>query len=443
MAVTPDDSVGAQTRQAMEFTLRLGHALNQHGYPADTLKKILSAVSARLGLPHVETYTTATGLQMAFGPLSRQRTYLMAVKPGGLDLGKMTRLDAVAMEVMAGRMTPAQGITRIEAIEGSAPPYGPVLTALAYALASGAFARLLGGGLREIVIALVLGGLTGALALLVTRSDRMEGLFAPLAAFITTFGAGAIAARGPHIGSDIVSLAGLVELLPGLTLTIALEELSTRHLVTGVGRLSAALIAFLGIIFGVAMGSQLAEVWVGPAHIVAPIPLPPWTKLAAVVVSALASSVVMRAQWRDIGWILLAVGVAYGAGSLGALAVEPLGAFLGALGLGLVSNLVSALRNRPTLLMQAPGLIILVPGSVGYHSLAALLQSNTLMGVQAGFQMFLIGAALVYGLLFANLLSPSRDLPKSLERIARRARSHTDDAQKAQPLSPVANRRES
>jgi uncharacterized membrane protein YjjB (DUF3815 family) len=100
-----------------------------------------------------------------------------------------------------------------------------------------------------------------------------------------------------------------------------------------------------------------------------------------------------------------------------------LGAFLGALALGVASNIFSVARNRPALVMQAPGLLILVPGSVGYLSLAALLQSNTLSGVQAAFQMFLIGAALVYGLLFANLITPDRNQLGILGRGSHRALS--------------------
>jgi uncharacterized membrane protein YjjP (DUF1212 family) len=420
MAVTPNDSLGAGQREAMEFTLRLGHALNQSGYPAHSLKEMLSAVSAVLGLPQVETYTTATGLQMAFGPLSRQRTYLMEVQPGSLNLSKMTRLVDVAMQVIGGKLTAADGIQRIERITSDAKsPYGLLPTVLAYALASGAFARLLGGGLRELSIAILIGGLTGLLAVVAGRSTRIEDLFAPLAAFLSTFIAGAIAADVMPISSGIVSLAGLVVLLPGFTLTIALEELSTRHLLTGVGRLSAALITFLGIIFGVAMGSQLAQVGLGPAHIVAPQSLPGWTNLLAVGVWALASVVIMRAQSRDVGWIALGVAIAYGASTLGGLALGPLGAFLGALALGFASNLYSVARNRTALVMQASGLLILVPGSIGYSSLAALLQADTLTGVQAGFQMFLVGAALVYGLLFANLISPDRNLLAAVGKSAR------------------------
>ena len=434
MAATPDESLGADQRQAVEFLLRLGHALNQNGYPAESLKALLGAASLRLGLPHVEVYTTATGLQMAFGALSRQRTYLMAVTPGSLNLSRMTGLDRVALQVMDGKLTPAQGIERIERIAAAASPYGAIPTALAYALASGAFAQLFGGGLREITLALVIGGLTGLLALAAAHSDRAEDLVGPVAAFLSAFIAAAVAARFMPLSSSIVTLAGLVILLPGLTLTIALEELSTRHLVTGVGRLSAALVAFLGIVFGVALGSQLAQVSLGQPRIVAPTPLPAWATLAAVAVSIPAITVILRAPPRDIGWVALGVAIAYGASSLGALALGPLGAFLGALALGVASNLFAILRNRPALLMQAPGLFILVPGSVGYLGLAALLQSNTLTGVQAAFQMFLIGAALVYGLLFANVISPDRTLGRIIGRAAHRALKPTPPAHDITPI---------
>ena len=60
---------------------------------------------------------------------------------------------------------------------------------------------------------------------------------------------------------------------------------------------------------------------------------------------------------------------------------------------------------------QTPGLLILVPGSIGYRSLTALLNGETIRGVELGFSMVIVGVALVGGLLMANLLvSPKRIL---------------------------------
>ena len=60
------------------------------------------------------------------------------------------------------------------------------------------------------------------------------------------------------------TLAGLIVLIPGFMLTIAIRELSTRHLASGTARLAGAGITFLGIIFGVALGNRLALVVAGP-----------------------------------------------------------------------------------------------------------------------------------------------------------------------------------
>ena len=60
---------------------------------------------------------------------------------------------------------------------------------------------------------------------------------------------------------------------------------------------------------------------------------------------------------------------------------------------------------------QTPGLLILVPGSIGYKSLAAMVESDTIKGVELAFSMMVIGAALAAGLLLANqIISPKRNL---------------------------------
>jgi uncharacterized membrane protein YjjB (DUF3815 family) len=52
--------------------------------------------------------------------------------------------------------------------------------------------------------------------------------------------------------------------------------------------------------------------------------------------------------------------------------------------------------------------MLLVPGSIGYRSLAALLHSDVVSGVDAGFSAVLVGVTLAAGLLLANVLVPPR-----------------------------------
>jgi len=87
------------------------------------------------------------------------------------------------------------------------------------------------------------------------------------------------------------------------------------------------------------------------------------------------------------------------------------GAFAGALMVGCGSNVYARTLNRPAMVPQTPGLLILVPGSVGYNSLTAMLESDTIRGVELAFSMMIVGVALVGGLLLANqIISPKRIL---------------------------------
>ena len=79
--------------------------------------------------------------------------------------------------------------------------------------------------------------------------------------------------------------------------------------------------------------------------------------------------------------------------------------------MGCGSNIYARVKNRPAMVPSTPGLLILVPGSIGYNSLTAMVQSDTLKGVELAFQMSMTAAALAVGLLLANVvISPRRNL---------------------------------
>jgi uncharacterized membrane protein YjjB (DUF3815 family) len=78
------------------------------------------------------------------------------------------------------------------------------------------------------------------------------------------------------------------------------------------------------------------------------------------------------------------------------------------LAVGCGSNLYARLRDLPAMVPQTPGMLILVPGSLGYRSLSALLEQQTVQGVQFGFTMVLIAVSLVGGLLVSNAIIPPK-----------------------------------
>jgi uncharacterized membrane protein YjjB (DUF3815 family) len=54
--------------------------------------------------------------------------------------------------------------------------------------------------------------------------------------------------------------------------------------------------------------------------------------------------------------------------------------------------------------MLVPGMILLVPGSLGFFSISHMVQSDVVAGIQTALTMLITSLALVFGVLFSNIL---------------------------------------
>jgi uncharacterized membrane protein YjjP (DUF1212 family) len=388
------------------FVLRLGRALHSHGYPAHRLEDALARISHRLGLEG-QFFSTPTALFATFGGFGSARTALLRVEPGSVNLQKLAKLERLADEVGGGRLAPDLGEREIEAIESAPPPYGAGLRVLAFALASGAGARFLGGGAAEVLLSAFVGLVTGLLAEVGGRwgvGRVFEATAATAAAALAT-----LVAHILPVSVYVATLGGLLVLVPGFSLTVSLTELGTRNLVSGTARLMGTAATFLVIGFGVALGSTAVERLLGPTPLASPIPLPGWTLGAALLGAPLCFTVLLRAEPRDAIVIEASGILAFQAARLGGILLgAELGAFLGALAVGILGNLYSRYASRPAAIPIVPGLLLLVPGSLGFQSLSWLIDHMTVAGVEAATRMALVAVALATGLLFSNVVVPPR-----------------------------------
>ena len=412
MTITePTADAGPTQKVAIDFVLRLGRALHNYGYAAHLLEESLELAARRLNLIG-QFFSTPTSIFAAFGRQTEQHTHLIRVEPGEVDLGKLAALHDVTGAVLRERMSPGQGSQAIDDIVSARSSYGPVISTVAFGLTSGGASVFLGGGASEGAVATGIGIVIGLAALVLVRTPAVARIFEPVAAFLASLIAASAAAVLGGLSVFVATLAGLIVLLPGLTLTIAITELSTRHLVSGTARLSHAFMIFLGIAFGVALGNRLATESAPQVPIIPATPLPSWAIWIALVVAPLGFAVLLRAAIRDWPWIIGAGLVAYFGARFGTSALgNELGVFVGALSVGLASNLYARVFDRPAAVTQVPGILLLVPGSVGFRSLSRLLDRDVVLGVETAFTMILSAVALVAGLLIANVvLRPSRRL---------------------------------
>jgi len=392
------------------FLMGLAKALHAYGTPSHRLEEALDLLSADLGI-EAQFLVTPTSIVASIGPERKQETYLVRIDSGETNLDKLAALNEVMSQVEGGDFDVIDGLKTVNNVVDGELRYRPSLTALAYAVTSGTASVFFGGGWREVILATGLGGLLGLLANFAIGRPRVAALYPALAAMLAATIASLAASFLQPVSSFIVTLAAIIVLIPGLSLTIAMNELAHRHLVSGTARLTGALITFLQIGLGGATGWKIAEALVGAQAPSDPLPLPVTAFLVAAPLAAASFTVLFRARPADFGWILLGCSVAFLTTRFAGESFGPeIGAALGAWGLGCLSNLLARWRSKPSSITLVPGLLMLVPGSFGFRSLEALLHNDVLAGVQTGFSMVLIAMSLVTGLFLSNLTVAPRQL---------------------------------
>ena len=394
---------------SIAFVLALAKALHRYGTPSHRLEQALQVICMRLDL-EVEIFTTPTAIIMSFGGPTDLRTRLLRVEGGELDMDNLEQVDDLADDVADLKISPAEGLVKLEAILASPRRYGHAFSTFAHAVTSGGLAVSFGGTIVDVVLASAIGLLLGLLAQIAKRSTDQARVFELVGAGFVSFaaaGASSVVTTTP----SLVIVAALIVLLPGMSLTVAMTELATRHLIAGTARLMSAVIVLLELVLGVALGDRLARALVD-VHQAVPVPLPDWSQWLALIASSLGIAIVVQAQLRAFWWILAACSVGYIGAAFGSKWLDPqMGVVVGAFAVGVLGNVFARLMERPAQVVQVPAMLLLVPGSMGFRGMASLLGHDTLSGVETVFAMFVVALAIVAWLLVANaVVSPRRSL---------------------------------
>ena len=404
--VTPtDESAAADRERSRELLWRMARTLQRFGVPAHRLEQALDVLADRLRVQG-EFVVTPTFI---IGALDGQAA-VTRVHNEGTDLKRLIALHRLMRDLIQGEATVAEAEARLDAIEADRPRSVAWKEIVGYGLVAAAGAVLFDGGLIEIGVAASLGLGLGALLLMGKRSPGL-GLLLPTLAGLLASAATSLVSSWLPIHALIPTLALLIPFLPGLTLTLAASELAHQHLISGGARMAGALMTLAQLGFGVMLGTQLVSLWRPAVEPAAPATLPAWAVGLALVASVLLFAARNRARSRDLGFVLAAATVSLTVGRASAAWIGPeLGACLTA---WLITTLGYAASRRfdiPSVVFLLPGLLLLVPGVLGFKSLSSLLQNDAALSVEYGLAMVRLALALVMGLLLANVTSRPREI---------------------------------
>ena len=403
-----DALLDASEDDAVVFTVRVALALQRYGLPSHRLEEAMDLLDRSLGL-HSHFYSSPTAIMATFGLDRNQHTYIFRGPPNELNLEKLDLTFALARDVAAGHLNPTQGISRLEETVSAPNRYGTLLTVFCFLASSAGAARLFGGGWREVLVSSAIGLGVSLLIVLAGRFPPLGRILIPLA----SIGAIALAkASTLFLGPFDISIAtvtGLIVMIPGLTLTTAVTELAQGNAVSGTSRFAMATITFLMMAFGIALGGQIEHILPQAVVIGDSVPLPEWTGIAAQVLVPMTFVVIFRARPKDAILVFLAGTIAFQASGIGSARLGPeLGTFVAAFVLALFANGFARISRRPSSIALVPGIMLLVPGSIGFSSLQFLLSNQTVPGLEDAVKMMFVATALVAGLIFAGILLPPK-----------------------------------
>ena len=400
--------------QRIAFVCEIAGRLHTYGTTAQRLEGAVISLSTKLGL-ECEPWSNPTGLILSFSDPSKplgasDTTRVIRLAPGENDLYKLVEADRIAEAVAGGAMSIAQGHTALRALDRKPSLRWRATQLMAFGLASGAVAGLWRLPWIDIATATLIGLLIGVLAQLTDKRPQLKEASDALAALLAGFVAVLVSQFIQPLNLNTVIIASLVVLLPGMTLTNAVNELTSQHLVSGTARFAGAITTILKLTVGSMIALTLAELLGFVPGVRALRPQPDWVEWAALVLAAYAFAVLFKAHRRDYPWVMGAAICGYLISRFAGDAWgSPAGIFLSALTLTAAGNAFARWANKPGAIVRVPGIIMLVPGSASLRGLMSMVQQQDMVvGNSALLTVTNIVMALVAGLLFGNLLMPAR-----------------------------------
>lgn len=393
--------------QLLKFLTELSRALTTAGIAVMSIESILKKICQAYGFKAEEVISLPTFLIIKIADGDSKALEVTLQKPGVLPLDQVSRLYELINQAENAEITPEQGIRRINEIINVKRQHNYIKNILGYALFSTGLGMLFLPTFNGLFFCGALGAIAGLILAYSEDKTRLTLILPVLTAFIvsTIFFLGI--KQGIINGSLTIMVPALAYFIPGAVLSTGMFELAANNLVSGAARLVQGVVILLLLLFGVIVGLQV--VGLPEDYIIAntATPLYWWAPYIGVLIFTLGMYLLMCIRNKDmlgVLIVLLATFLGQQAGNyfLGGL----FGAFTGSIIMTMLGTFLERSKLRtPYYVSIIPAFWVLVPGSLGFLSLAALVGQNYSSAIASLIQVALTFVAISTGLLIGAVIA--------------------------------------
>jgi uncharacterized membrane protein YjjP (DUF1212 family) len=427
--------------QTFDLALRVGEVVLSSGAAAGDAAVSMMAITSAAGLREADISVTFTELSISWqpSPYSPPETHIRNVKFRGLNYSKLTEVDHLVREIVAGRVELEDARKMLDQIVSAPHPYPRWASTLGWGVMAAGIGLLIGGDVLVMATAFV----AAAAIDLVTRrlSKRRIPTFylQVLGGFMATLGALGLSFAAPNSNASQVVAAGIIVLLSGIGFVGAVQDAVTGYYITATARSFEALLLTGGIIGGVTAGLALADRF-GISLAVMPYQVRGLSYLPVAIAGASLAAAgfvfacyapkraiiaaVMMGALGQVGYRLMTeaqLGVAWGTG-------------LAALLIGVVAFSVAGRVRIPPLVVVVSGMTPLLPGGVIYSGLYKM-QEGDILGLSDLVAAMVTAVALAAGVILGEYFA------QPLKREARRLETKMAGPRLVGPLRVRRTRR--
>ncbi|PTG96094.1 hypothetical protein BU632_06345 [Staphylococcus chromogenes] len=229
--------------KVLDVVLLAGKVLLESGAETYRVEDTMGRIAASFGLD--DTYAFVTSTAIMFSLNDRTNTRLVRVRERTTDLEKIAIANNVSRKISQNKITLDEAKTELIHLEQASLQFSFIVKFLSAAIASGFFLFMFGGVAHDFIYAVMAGAGAFLTFDLVQRYIQIKFFSEFISSMVVIAVAASFTKLGMTVNQDIITIAGVMPLVPGILITNAIRDLMAGELLSGMSRgVEAALTAF-------------------------------------------------------------------------------------------------------------------------------------------------------------------------------------------------------
>jgi uncharacterized membrane protein YjjP (DUF1212 family) len=411
------------------IVIDVAYALTCYGIASHRLDYFVQMMGMYFGLC-CDTWPNPMGIWITFSEaciiergnrqLVGKTNHFARVRSSALNLTKLHLLEQLATNIFKGKISVSKARQLLKDIISASPVYDHfMLLILSRVLSSVMFSIFFNANLAEILAAAIAGIASGLLAILARNFDN----YSQVNVICTGIISGAIAiiikyciADYYYVSAFVVSLAGVIALIPGFGIAVSVLELSAGFMDSGSCRLISSFLTTLQIAFGALVSHKIAAMF--PSYAALPenlqhAPIPLWIKGVLLPINIISVMISQRSPIFPMALLFTFV-TCYCSFFISNLVSEYVhsratATFVASVVVGMISNSFGWISQKHSgIIISSVAITFLLPGSLGFRSIQAFFNDDTTGSLQFIMDVVTVCFSLTIGLLVSNVLIPAK-----------------------------------